>query len=347
MSKQPGKREAEEKLKRNCRYNDENEYLVDDSAHDGRRRALRDRKTQTVRDLGILVFFIVVSAVAVLLVKAMVDQEKETTAAGESLIETTFRPEETAEEETTEEETTEPETEPATEPTTEPTTEPSTEPSTEPETEPLSTERPFPPYAAPVPGLTIPVQNGITMPSWVTQQIISTTSPGRPTTPLSKSAVKHVVVHYVGNTLSTAKDNRDYFEYLTDGRTVSSHFVVGLYGEIIQCIPLSEVAYAQGGYHAVSGNVNHNEDSISIETCHYNDAGQFTNETYWALVKLTAWLLQAYGLPANTDTIWMHKTVSGKSCPKYWADHPEEYTRFVETVGRYMNEHPSIASEMP
>ena len=59
--------------------------------------------------------------------------------------------------------------------------------------------------------------------------------------------VNGIVVHYTANPGSTAQDNRDYFNGLKDSHetSASSNFVIGLEGEIIQCIPTWEMAYAQ------------------------------------------------------------------------------------------------------
>ena len=207
----------------------------------------------------------------------------------------------------------------------------------------------LPPYRVLEPGVSVPVQSGITIPSWVVQDLIPVDGAHRPG--LAINPIRHVVIHYVGNTLSSAKDNRDYFATppdspVYDGRGVSSHFIIGLYGEIIQCVPLNEVAYAQG-VPADSGRPNHNWDAISIENSHYNDAGEFTSMTEDSLVKLTAFLLESYGLPANTDTILRHYDCSGKSCPKDWADNPAKYEAFVQKVANYMSAHPNIAAEYP
>ena len=87
----------------------------------------------------------------------------------------------------------------------------------------------------------------------------------RPGTKL-KSVTK-LAVHYTGNPGSTAKNNRDYFESLKAGRKdangnllyVSSHYVIGLQGEIVQCIPENEWSYCTNQA---------NGHSISIECCH-------------------------------------------------------------------------------
>ena len=61
----------------------------------------------------------------------------------------------------------------------------------------------------------------------------------RPQIPLKE--VKKIAVHYVGNPNTSALANRNYFENCKEGgRYVSSHYIVGLKGEVIQCIPLDE-----------------------------------------------------------------------------------------------------------
>ena len=135
--------------------------------------------------------------------------------------------------------------------------------------------------------------------------------------------VKGIVVHYTANPGTDAKANRDYFDGLAQsGETyASSHFVIGLDGTVIQCIPLSEMSYASN---------DRNEDTISIECCHPGKDGKFTNETYKALVKLTAWLCDYYKL--SSDDIIRHYDVTGKMCPKYFVDHEDKWKKFRKDV---------------
>lgn len=135
--------------------------------------------------------------------------------------------------------------------------------------------------------------------------------------------VKGIVIHYTGNPGSTAKNNRDYFESLKTKHTasVSSHFIIGLKGEIIQCIPLNEIAYAS----------NHrNKDTISIETCHPDASGKFNKKTYKSLQKLVRALMDEYHLSKN-DVI-RHYDVTKKICPKYFVDHPQEWKKFINSL---------------
>ena len=123
--------------------------------------------------------------------------------------------------------------------------------------------------------------------------------------------VNGIVVHYTANPGSTAQDNRDYFNGLKDSHetSASSNFVIGLEGEIIQCIPTWEMAYASN---------DRNVDTISIECCHPDENGKFTDATYRSLVQLTAWLCAKYDLTA--DQVIRHYDVTGKICPKYFVE---------------------------
>lgn len=182
-------------------------------------------------------------------------------------------------------------------------------------------------------------QGNVWIPSWITQDLLSYSPMHR--TGEAIGHINYVCVHYVANPGSTAKGNRDYFEENSDGRSVSSHFIIGMHGEILQCVPINEVAYAQGS----STGVNHNYDAISIENCHPGEDGKFSSETYWSLVKLSAWLLQMYGLDQNA--LIRHYDATGKPCPAYYVDNPEAWEQFKNTVGQYMIEHPNIAAEYP
>ena len=138
------------------------------------------------------------------------------------------------------------------------------------------------------------------IPDWIDQQIIDVDGDSRRGVHLE--GVRDIVIHYVGNPGSTAQQNRDY--YANPASDVSSHFVIGLKGEIIQCIPLHEKSSAS----------NHrNKDTISIEVCHPDESGKFTDAAYQSLVKLTAWLCEVCEL--DSDDVIRHYDVTGKQCP--------------------------------
>lgn len=135
--------------------------------------------------------------------------------------------------------------------------------------------------------------------------------------------VNAIVIHYTGNPGTTAQQNRSYFASLAEsGETsASSHFVIGIDGEIIQCVPCDEIAYASN---------DRNHDTLSIECCHTDESGEFTAATYQSLVELTAWLLCEYDL-STTDVI-RHYDVTGKICPKYYVEHSDAWEEFLNDV---------------
>ena len=154
-------------------------------------------------------------------------------------------------------------------------------------------------------------------PDWVDQQIIKVDGDSRRGVMLE--GVRNIVIHYVGNPGTTAQQNRDY--YANPSSEVSSHFVIGLKGEIIQCIPLHERSSAS----------NHrNKDTISIEVCHPDESGKFTDETYDSLVKLTVWLCEVCGL--DSSDIIRHYDITGKQCPLYFVTHENVWERFKKDV---------------
>lgn len=101
----------------------------------------------------------------------------------------------------------------------------------------------------------------------------------------------------------------------------SSHYIVGLDGEIIQCIPQNEISYASN---------NRNKDTISIECCHPGKDGKFNEKTYDSVVRLTAWICKMYGL--SSQNVIRHYDVTGKMCPKYYVKHEQAWREFCNKV---------------
>ena len=148
----------------------------------------------------------------------------------------------------------------------------------------------------------------------------------RPGTELKK--VKSIFVHYTANAGTTAEQNRSYFENLaqTHERSASAHFIIGYDGELLQCIPLDEEAYAVKS---------RNEDSISIECCYLSEDGSFTPQTYDTLIHTLAWLIDQYNL--STDDILRHYDCGGKLCPLYYAEHEDAWEQLRQDVADYEN----------
>lgn len=135
--------------------------------------------------------------------------------------------------------------------------------------------------------------------------------------------VKNIFVHYTANPETSAEQNRSYFENLKDTHetSASAHFIIGYDGEIIQCIPLEEIAYAVKG---------RNYDSISIECCYLSEDGKFTDATYQSLIHLVDWLLYEYNL--KPKDVMRHYDEGGKLCPLYYVEHEDEWKDFLEEL---------------
>lgn len=166
----------------------------------------------------------------------------------------------------------------------------------------------------------IPVRADLSAPA-IDERLLTPNEYSRPQLPLK--SVRGIVVHYTANPGTDADENRNYFENLRKSKSTyaSSHYIIGLRGDIIQCIPLDEISYASN---------ERNKDTISIECCHKNKNGKFTNETYNSLVRLTAWLCNKYKL--DTDDIIRHYDVTGKACPLYFVEHEDKWQKFLSDV---------------
>lgn len=159
------------------------------------------------------------------------------------------------------------------------------------------------------------------IPDWITQKFLDVNPYSRPGTALEQ--VNGLVVHYVANPGSTGWDNWHYFEGLSQSHETKAgaHFIIGLDGTVIQCVPLNELTYCSNS---------RNVDTISIECCHPDKDGKFTDETYASLVKLCRWLLDRYGLEA--DSVIRHYDVTGKLCPLYFVEHEDAWKAFKKKL---------------
>lgn len=158
------------------------------------------------------------------------------------------------------------------------------------------------------------------VPSWVSVQLVEVNGSGRRGEPIDR--VTDIAIHYVGNPGTTAQQNHDFYDQPTT--TVSSHFLIGLDGEIIQCIPLDEKSSASN---------DRNIDTLSIEVCHPDETGKFNQASYDSLVKLTAWLCDYTGI--GRDQVIRHYDITGKLCPLYFVEHKDAWNQFLQDVADY------------
>ena len=177
------------------------------------------------------------------------------------------------------------------------------------------------------------------IPEWIEQDLIPVNPYSRPQ--LEMQPLQYISIHYVANPGSTARGNREYFQNLGDPndpayaiRKAGAHFVVGLEGEIIQCIPVYEGTYGM--------DKEHNYNTIHIECCHPDETGKFTETTIESLCKLASWLMQQYHLD-STHLIRHYDGTVGKPCPLYYVEHPDEWEALKQRIQNYCDSHPGIS----
>ena len=173
----------------------------------------------------------------------------------------------------------------------------------------------------------------------IKQNLITTNQYSRPNTKLK--LVKGVVVHWVANTRSTAQANRNYFESLKAGKRdakgnfiyASAHYIIGLEGEVIQCVPDGEMCYHVGAtsYKTDRLGIYPNDCTIGIECCHVDDNGTMSAATLESLKELVKTLCIKYQLDPMHD-IYLHYDVTGKLCHKYFVNNPKAWTDFKTSL---------------
>lgn len=169
--------------------------------------------------------------------------------------------------------------------------------------------------------ITPTIPEKVTVPDWIIQDFLPINEYSRPGIGLSE--INGVVVHNTGNPGTTAEQNRSYFKSLAETKETyaSSHFVIGIDGKIIQCVPLNEIAYCSN---------QRNDDTISIECCHSDDTGRFSQATLDALIRLLNWLIKTYDL--SRDDILRHYDVIGKECPYYFVKDPNAWAELLNSL---------------
>lgn len=165
--------------------------------------------------------------------------------------------------------------------------------------------------------------------------------------------VKAIIFHWIANPGTSEKANALFFENRKDGKTGfgSAHFIIGLNGELEECVPTDEVAYHVGSdkkdpasgriytdwCREVCGRWLPNWCTIGIELCHQDWSGKFTDATWNKAVELSAKLCKQFNF--TVDKIGTHNMIVGwKNCPKWFVDNPKELDRFRNEVENKMKE---------
>lgn len=161
----------------------------------------------------------------------------------------------------------------------------------------------------------------------IDQQYLTISNYNRPGTKRKNTTA--VACHYIGNPGTSAQANRNYFESLKSGKgtSASCHYIIGLKGEVIQLIPEDEISWCTNSA---------NSYTISIEACHPEADGKFTDETYMSYVELCADICTRWGLDPLHGGLIRHHDVTGKVCPKWFVQEPLEWDKFKKAVAEKM-----------
>lgn len=180
------------------------------------------------------------------------------------------------------------------------------------------------------PGYITKIPTDSEMSTLITDKLLDINPYSRPANKYLDPGVKRekittIVIHYVANPGTSAINNRNYFNNIPKNEKIyaGAHYIVGLSGEIIRCIPDNEIAY-----HA--GNKEVNACSIGIEVCHPDKTGKFNYQTYLSLLKLVSWLCDKYDI--TYDNVIRHYDVTGKACPIYYINYPSEWKKFKDRL---------------
>lgn len=167
-----------------------------------------------------------------------------------------------------------------------------------------------------------------------------------------------IVYHWVGAAGQENDATARYFEILAKqdpsddkpDRYASAHYIIGIDGEILRCIPDDEVAYhvgakqytgtAQHQLMGYTGNImmsgygeprTPNWCAIGIEMNHPDWSGKFTEATLVSAARLGKDLLRKYLLSAHD--VFRHYDITGKLCPKWFVEHKTDWLAFIEDIG--------------
>lgn len=144
-----------------------------------------------------------------------------------------------------------------------------------------------------------------------------------------QGGIEYIVMHYTANDGDSGTSNGRYFEkQLTP--PVSAHYFVDDWG-VTQTVPDEYVAYHCGAAsyrHPTCRNVN----SIGVELCDTVRDGTVkpSEQTLKNAAALVGELMERYEVPIAH--VVRHYDVTGKRCPAYWVEKPEDFAAFKKRV---------------
>lgn len=183
----------------------------------------------------------------------------------------------------------------------------------------------------------------------VTERLLPKNPYSRPGT--ERCETLGVVWHWTGAAGQANEATRRYFEMLgnqdatDDERDAygSAHYIIGIDGNVMRVVPDREVAYHCGAIaypawlrrryprYTTNGYCGTpNWCFIGVELCHPDELGWFSMRTQVAATELAVWLCRRHQV--SPMDFFRHYDVTGKRCPKWWCDRPQEWDFFVHKV---------------
>jgi len=116
----------------------------------------------------------------------------------------------------------------------------------------------------------------------------------------------------------------------------SAQYIIGLEGEVIQCVPDNEMCYHVGAESYKAAAVQRlgsypNDCTIGIECCHVDDNGTMSTATVVALKELVKILCTKYQLDP-IKYVYLHYDITGKDCHRYYVANPKAWTEFKASL---------------
>ncbi len=149
-------------------------------------------------------------------------------------------------------------------------------------------------------------------------------------------SVLGVTLHWYGKAGQSAEEVWRYFDTMPGPVYGSAHFIVDP-KTAIHAVLLSEIAYHAGPMAETTPEARArfgdypNAHLIGIEMAHVDDEGRILPGTLASVRMLCAWLCWRFDLDPINDII-RHHDVTGKPCPKWFVDHPDDLNAFRDSV---------------
>lgn len=149
---------------------------------------------------------------------------------------------------------------------------------------------------------------------------------------IEKNVIKCIGYHWTESPKGNATGLIRWYNNQKNKRYGSTHYIIGLDGEIYQIIPEDEMAYQFAVRKIEKPFTNFaNYQSISIEHCILDMKGKMTEETISSSIQLCAMLCKKYNLNSIND-IMLHSDIVRKKgkyeCHWYFWNHREKWENF-------------------